>query len=89
MTDLSRMRISDADRHGGLPAGAGIWSLATLCAGAASLAGSAWSPWGALVGLITAALGAVLLLWPGKLPRGDRIAVLAGMVLGLSPARSS
>jgi Domain of unknown function (DUF1707) len=145
MTDLSRMRISDADRNGVIDRlqrataegrldlnelddriasalAARTWSdvdplvddlpvaaepepeddtdepprasspgvragaLATLVAGAAAGAGSFWSPWGALLGVISAVLGAVLLLGPEELSRGNRAAVMVGMILGLLPS---
>ena len=61
-------------------------ALATLVAGAVSIAGSYWTPWGALLGVVSTVLGAVLLLGPKELSRTDRAAVLTGMILGLLPS---
>lgn len=61
-------------------------ALATLGAGAMSIAGSYWTPWGALLGIVSAVLGTVLLLGPKELSRTDRAAVLTGMILGLLPS---
>jgi uncharacterized protein DUF1707 len=61
-------------------------SLTTLGVGAVSIAGAFVTPWGGLLGIVPAILGAVLLLGPSELPRGDRAAVLFGMVLGLLPS---
>jgi hypothetical protein len=61
-------------------------ALATLGAGAISIAGSYWTPWGALLGVVSAVLGTILLLGPNELSRTDRAAVLTGMILGLLPS---
>jgi len=63
-----------------------VGSAATLVAGAAAISASFWTPWGALLGLVSAVLGAVLLLGPTEPSRGDRAAVLTGMILGLLPS---
>jgi uncharacterized protein DUF1707 len=62
------------------------WSLATLAGGAVAVAGSFVTPWGALLGIFSTVAGASLLLGIRELPRGDRAAVLAGMILGLLPS---
>jgi hypothetical protein len=61
-------------------------SLATLGAGAVAAAASFWSPWGALLGIVSAVLGAVMLLGPEELSRSNRAAVMFGMILGLLPS---
>ncbi|HEY0536416.1 MAG TPA: DUF1707 domain-containing protein [Actinoplanes sp.] len=61
-------------------------SLATFGLGAIAIAGCFWTPWGALVGILSTVLGAALLLGPKELSRGDRAAVLAGIILGLLPS---
>jgi hypothetical protein len=63
-----------------------VGSVTTLVAGAVAIAGSFVTPWGALVGIISAVLGAVLLLGQQELSRWDRAAVLTGMILGLLPS---
>jgi len=63
-----------------------VGSVATLVAGAAAVSASFWTPWGALLGIVSAVLGAVLLLGPTEPSRGDRAAVLTGMILGLLPS---
>jgi Domain of unknown function (DUF1707) len=63
-----------------------VGSVATLVAGAAAVSTSFWTPWGVLLGIVSAVLGAVLLLGPTEPSRGDRAAVLTGMVLGLLPS---
>jgi hypothetical protein len=63
-----------------------VGSIATLVIGGAAIAGSFATPWGALAGIASAVLGAVLLLGPQELSRWDRAAVLTGMILGLLPS---
>ncbi|MFI6070612.1 DUF1707 domain-containing protein [Actinoplanes sp. NPDC051343] len=62
------------------------WSLATLAGGAVAVAGSFVTPWGALLGIFSTVAGASLLLGIRELTRGDRAAVLTGMILGLLPS---
>lgn len=62
------------------------WSLTTLGAGAIAIAGCFWTPWGALLGILSTVLGGALLLGPKELSRGDRAAVLAGIILGMLPS---
>jgi hypothetical protein len=63
-----------------------VGSVATLLIGGAAIAGSFATPWGALAGIASAVLGAVLLLGPQELSRWDRAAVLTGLILGLLPS---
>jgi hypothetical protein len=61
-------------------------ALATLLVGGAAIAGSFATPWGALAGIVSTVLAAVLLLGPQELSRWDRAAVLTGLILGLLPS---
>lgn len=63
-----------------------VGSVVTLVAGAAAVSASFLTPWGVLLGIVSAVLGAVLLLGPTEPSRGDRAAVLIGMILGLLPS---
>jgi hypothetical protein len=63
-----------------------VGSVATLAAGAVACVSAFATPWGALFGVVSAVLGAVLLLGPQELSRLDRAAVLTGMILGLLPS---
>jgi hypothetical protein len=76
--DDDQPRTSSAAVHAG--------SVVTVAAGALAIAGAFVTPWGALLGIVSAVLGAVLLLGPKELSRGDRAAVLTGMILGLLPS---
>lgn len=61
-----------------------VGSAATLVFGGASVLASFATPWGALVGFLSAVFGAILL---GQgLSRWERAAVLTGLVLGLLPS---
>jgi hypothetical protein len=63
-----------------------LGAVATLISGGVAILGSFATPWGALLGIVSAVLGAVLLLGPRELTRWDRAAVLTGMILGLLPS---
>jgi hypothetical protein len=60
-------------------------SIAILAASGLSIAGSFQSYWCAFIGLASAVFAAILLLGPGELSRGNRMALLAGLTLGLMP----
>jgi hypothetical protein len=62
-----------------------VASIAVLAASGLSIAGSFRSPWCAFIGLVSAVFAAILLLGPSDLSRGNRFALLAGLVLGLMP----
>src|SRR5689334_19807144 len=63
-----------------------IAAAATLVFGGGAALGSfASPPWGALIGFLTAAFGAILLAAKQELGRWERRAVLVGIVLGLLP----
>ena len=64
-----------------------VAAAATLIFGGAANLGSFATPsWGALIGFLAAAFGAVLLAGKQELGRWERRAVLAGIVLGLLPS---
>lgn len=64
-----------------------IGAAATLVFGGAGALGSfQLPPWGALIGFLAAAFGAVLLAGKQELGRWERRAVLVGIVLGLLPS---
>ncbi|MEV6845025.1 DUF1707 domain-containing protein [Actinoplanes sp. NPDC051411] len=77
---------ADDDRPGAPTTATHVGSVATLVVGGAAIAGSFATPWGALSGIVSAVLGAVLLLGQQELSGWDRAAVLTGMILGLLPS---
>ena len=63
-----------------------VGAAATLLIGGAAALSSFATPWGALIGFLSAVFGAVLLAGRQELGRWERRAVLVGIVFGLLPS---